>query len=78
MTVATNADTKISVTKSISLHDLKVGDTVSAQGSTNDGTVTADSVRKGDRGGLGGGFPGGGPRGGNGGQFSPPSTSSTD
>ena len=78
VTVATNADTKISVTKSISLHDLKVGDTVSAQGSTNDGTVTADSVRKGDRGGLGGGFPGGGPRGGNGGQFSPPSTSSAD
>jgi hypothetical protein len=77
VTVATNADTKISVTKEISLKDLKVGDTVRAEGTTNDGTVTADSVRKGELGGFRGAFPGGrGP--GNGGQFGPPSSSSTD
>jgi hypothetical protein len=77
VTVATNADTKISVTKTISLSDLEVGDTVRAEGSTTDGTVNADSVRKGDLGGFRGAFPGG-PRGGDGGQFGPPSTSSTD
>jgi hypothetical protein len=48
VTVATTADTTTTVTKAITLADLAVGDTVSALGTTEGSTVTADTVQKGD------------------------------
>ena len=48
--MSTTADTTISVTKAITLADLEVGDTVSAIGTTDGSTVTADTVQKGDLG----------------------------
>jgi hypothetical protein len=58
VTVSTTADTTISVTKTITLGDLEVGDTVTAMGETDGSTVTADTVQKGDFGFGGGRFRG--------------------
>ena len=58
-TITTDASTAFTVTKTIALADLKVGDHVSANGDVDGATVTATSVRRGDlpTGGFG---PGGG------------------
>jgi len=50
VTVATNASTDITVTKQIAFSDLKVGDTVRAEGETSNGAVSATSIQKGDLG----------------------------
>ena len=52
--VATNADTTITVTRKIALSDLEVGDTISVTGETDNGTVAATAIRKGELRGAGG------------------------
>jgi hypothetical protein len=59
VTVTTSSDTTVSVTKEISLSDLAVGDTITANGTVDGTTVAATRIQKGDLGGFGG-FPGGG------------------
>ena len=46
--VATNADTAVSVTRKIALSDLAVGDTIAVTGETDNGTVAATAIRKGE------------------------------
>jgi Cu/Ag efflux protein CusF len=62
VTVTTTGTTTFTVTKSASLSDVKVGDTIAAAGNSSNGVVTATNVRIGDTGfGPGGfGFGGGG------------------
>jgi hypothetical protein len=68
-TVTVPEDATVAVTRTITLADLAVGDSVTAtpadtNDTTDDGSITARSVRKGDAG-IGGFAPGGfGPRGG--------------
>ncbi len=53
VTVTTSSTTKVSVTKSGSVSDLKVGDQVVVRGKTSNGTITATNIREGA---LGGGL----------------------
>lgn len=69
VTVTTSDDTTVSVSEEISVSDIAVGDTITAQGETADDVVTATTIRVGELGQgfpWGGGFPGGGPGGGQG------------
>lgn len=56
VTVTTSSSTKVNVTKDGTVSDLKVGDQVMVRGETNNGTITATSIREGA---LGGFFRGG-------------------
>ncbi len=59
--VRTDSTTTVSITQRLTLGDLKVGDTVSAQGAVDGTTITARSIRRGDAG-MGDAFGGfGGP-----------------
>ena len=52
--VATNSDTTVTVTRKIALSDLAVGDTIAVTGETDNGTVAATAIRKGELRGAGG------------------------
>ena len=54
VTVTTSSSTDVSITKTGSVSDLKVGDTVVVRGKTSNGTITATTIREGALGGFGG------------------------
>ena len=63
VTATTSADTTVTVTGEIRLDDLAVDDEITVSGTTDDGVVTATTIRRGEAVGFGRGTggPGGAP-----------------